>query len=172
VNTDWHARHRLAKNAALEARIAWHLEHQKRCACRPIPASVQKALDAGAPAKASKRATSQSKSTEGKRAPAELDPRFAKVVSAYVNERGVTFGGKGFGSKALKVGGKLFALWSNKDEFVVKLPKARVEELVAQGKGRYFDTGAGRLMKEWLAVTDAPRSWAGLAGEALSFVRD
>jgi len=37
MNSDWHKKHVLRKGAALEARIAWHREHQKRCACRPIP---------------------------------------------------------------------------------------------------------------------------------------
>jgi uncharacterized protein YdhG (YjbR/CyaY superfamily) len=37
MNPEWHKKHVLSKGAALETRIAWHREHQKRCACRPIP---------------------------------------------------------------------------------------------------------------------------------------
>jgi uncharacterized protein YdhG (YjbR/CyaY superfamily) len=37
VNAEWHEKHVLGKGASLEERIAWHREHQKRCACRPIP---------------------------------------------------------------------------------------------------------------------------------------
>lgn len=37
MNTAWHKTHVLPKGASLEARIAWHREHQKRCACRPVP---------------------------------------------------------------------------------------------------------------------------------------
>jgi uncharacterized protein YdhG (YjbR/CyaY superfamily) len=37
MNTEWHEKHVLPKGASLEERIAWHREHQKRCACRPIP---------------------------------------------------------------------------------------------------------------------------------------
>jgi uncharacterized protein YdhG (YjbR/CyaY superfamily) len=37
VNVEWHQKHVLPKGASLEERIAWHREHQKRCACRPIP---------------------------------------------------------------------------------------------------------------------------------------
>jgi uncharacterized protein YdhG (YjbR/CyaY superfamily) len=37
VNAEWHKKHVLGKGASLQARIAWHGEHQKRCACRPIP---------------------------------------------------------------------------------------------------------------------------------------
>jgi hypothetical protein len=27
----------MPKNATTEQRIAWHLQHQRNCACRPIP---------------------------------------------------------------------------------------------------------------------------------------
>ncbi len=78
-------------------------------------------------------------------------------------------GGK-FGASGLKVGGKLFAMMSS-GELVVKLPRQRVDELVATGTGRPFDPGHGRLMKEW--VTIAPvhgRDWDKLAEEARQFV--
>jgi uncharacterized protein YdhG (YjbR/CyaY superfamily) len=37
MNADWHRKHILPRGASLEQRIAWHREHQKQCACRPIP---------------------------------------------------------------------------------------------------------------------------------------
>jgi uncharacterized protein YdhG (YjbR/CyaY superfamily) len=37
MNADWHKKHVLPRGASLEQRIAWHREHQKQCACRPIP---------------------------------------------------------------------------------------------------------------------------------------
>ncbi len=37
MNAEWHKKHVLPKRASLEERIAWHREHQRRCACRPIP---------------------------------------------------------------------------------------------------------------------------------------
>jgi uncharacterized protein YdhG (YjbR/CyaY superfamily) len=37
VKPDWHKNHVLPKSASLEERIAWHRDHQKHCACRPIP---------------------------------------------------------------------------------------------------------------------------------------
>jgi uncharacterized protein YdhG (YjbR/CyaY superfamily) len=37
MNAEWHKKHVLPKRASLEERIAWHREHQMRCACRPIP---------------------------------------------------------------------------------------------------------------------------------------
>jgi hypothetical protein len=101
--------------------------------------------------------------------PPALDPRFSAIVKALSKEPGVTYGGKGFGSSALKVQGKIFALVSSKGEFVVRLSKARVDELVAARDGSYFDPGRGRLMKQWLAVRVAPKHWLSLAKEALAF---
>jgi uncharacterized protein YdhG (YjbR/CyaY superfamily) len=37
MNAEWHKAHPMPRGASLEQRIAWHREHQKRCACRPIP---------------------------------------------------------------------------------------------------------------------------------------
>jgi hypothetical protein len=82
----------------------------------------------------------------------------------------VSRGGKGFGSGALKVNGKIFAMMSSKGAFVVKLPKERVDELVSTGKGEYFDPGHGRLMKQWVAVHSPKTGWTRLAQEARNFV--
>jgi hypothetical protein len=54
---------------------------------------------------------------------------------------------------------------------VVKLPKARVDALVAAGEGRRFDPGHGRLMKEWLSLEPVSElEWLPLAREAMAFV--
>jgi uncharacterized protein YdhG (YjbR/CyaY superfamily) len=37
MNAEWHKKHPLPRGASLEQRISWHREHQKRCACRPVP---------------------------------------------------------------------------------------------------------------------------------------
>jgi hypothetical protein len=100
------------------------------------------------------------------------DPEFEKVVKALANAPGVTYGGKGFGSSALKVNGKIFAMSSSKREFVVKLSKGRVAELAAAGAGSYFEPGRGRQMREWLAVSAGPKRWLALAREALAFGRE
>ena len=77
---------------------------------------------------------------------------------------------KGFGSTALWAHGKIFAMLSSKSEFVVKVPKPRVDSLIAAGDGRPFDTGKGRIMKEWLVVEDpSEEKWLSLAREALKF---
>jgi hypothetical protein len=96
---------------------------------------------------------------------------FASVVQAFAQDPDVTppGTGKGFGSGALKVGKKIFAMVSSRSEFVVKLPPARVAELVAAGRGKYFDAGRGKPMKEWLVVTAGESTWIPLAKEARKF---
>jgi hypothetical protein len=98
--------------------------------------------------------------------------RLALVVSAFADDRQVAppGTGKGFGSGALTVNGKIFAMISSKGEFVVKLSEERVNELVATGKGSRFDPGRGRVMKEWLAVTADHKLWIPLAKEARKLV--
>jgi hypothetical protein len=94
-------------------------------------------------------------------------------VAALSAEPGVMVGAgkKGFGSSALCVGGKIFALLSSKGRFVVKLPRQRVDELVAAGHGDRFDPGHGRVMKEWLELGDGyEKEWLPLARAALQFV--
>lgn len=100
------------------------------------------------------------------------DDRFESVVSAFANDPRVTppGPGKGFGSGALKVNGKIFAMMSSKGQFVVKLSKERVNALVADGSGTRFDSGRGRPMKEWLVVTAGHQLWVPLAREARQLV--
>lgn len=41
IKNAWHKHHPMPKSPTAEERIAWHLEHQKECACRPIPPKLQ-----------------------------------------------------------------------------------------------------------------------------------
>ena len=75
-----------------------------------------------------------------------------------------------FGSNALKVNRKIFAMLVRGD-LVLKLPRARVDELVESGRGTPFDAGKGRPMKEWLVVRAPERAWLALAREAHAFVQ-
>lgn len=99
------------------------------------------------------------------------DQRYAEIVSTFLERPGVTQQGRGFGSSALRVRGKMFATLSPGGAFVVKLPRQRVGALVAAGHGRPFEPGPGRVMKEWLELSAASgQDWASLAEEALAFV--
>jgi hypothetical protein len=96
------------------------------------------------------------------------DAGFAAIARAFENDRDVSLG-KMFGSVGLKVNGKVFAMVV-KGRFVAKLPKVRVDELVAAGAGEYFDPGHGKLMKEWVSVPSGRAAWIDLAHEAHAFV--
>ena len=41
LNKEWHLAHQMPENATTEDRIAWHIEHSKNCACRPIPEKLK-----------------------------------------------------------------------------------------------------------------------------------
>ncbi len=102
------------------------------------------------------------------------DERYATLVDALPGDADVTLGSpgkKGFGSSALQIGGKIFALLAE-GKLVVKLPRQRVDALVAAGEGRRFDPRRdGRLMKEWLVVESmSDERWLSLAREATKFV--
>lgn len=53
---------------------------------------------------------------------------------------------------------------------MAKLPKDRVDELVRSRVGTHFDSGRGRLMKEWVVVGLGKADWVALAKEACRFV--
>lgn len=98
--------------------------------------------------------------------------KFAKVAEAFSKERDVEVGGgKGFGSGALKVRGKIFAMLSSQQQFVVRLSTKRVDELLLSGGGVRFEPRPGKPMKEWLVLKADKKDWVGLAREACEFVR-
>jgi hypothetical protein len=45
MNADWHRAHVLGPHASMDARVAWHEEHVRECACREIPATVAAEID-------------------------------------------------------------------------------------------------------------------------------
>src|SRR5207248_4966815 len=100
------------------------------------------------------------------------EEHYAALSSAFLEREGVRQEGKGFGSSALKVNGRIFAMLSSRGEFVVKLPRERVGQLIASGDAVAYDAGKGRPLKEWLALPPGSRlDWSALAEEALTFVR-
>jgi hypothetical protein len=53
------------------------------------------------------------------------DRRYAQIVRAFLRRPGITQQGRGFGSAALRIRGKMFATLSPAGAFVVKLPRQR-----------------------------------------------
>ncbi len=101
--------------------------------------------------------------------------RFAAVVAALRDEPGVSYMGdqprrKRFGLTELRVRNKIFCMLT-RDRLVVKLPRARVDALIAAGEGERFTLGQARVMKEWLVViAQDTAQWLDLAREALTYV--
>lgn len=95
---------------------------------------------------------------------------FAAVVSEFAHEKGVTQKKMFSSNNVLAINGKIFAMFV-KGQFVAKLPKASVDNLVATGIGEHFDPGHGRLMKEWIAMNGREHEWVALARNALEFVK-
>jgi hypothetical protein len=105
------------------------------------------------------------------------EERYAAIVDALLDASDARQGAdidptkKGFGSAGqLRIGGKIFAMLV-RGRLVVKLPRTRIDELIAAGEGERFDPGRGRLMQEWFSLgPSADASWLLLANEALAFV--
>ena len=113
-----------------------------------------------------------------KAVPNTPEERYAAVVEALLGNSNVSQSSDVAGSRRgmfgssgqLKTSNRIFAMLV-RGKLVVKLPRQRVDVLVASGEGERFDPGHGRLMKEWLTL--APTSdvgWLSLATEALEFV--
>jgi hypothetical protein len=104
--------------------------------------------------------------------PLSPEESFDGLVAQFVDVPGVVPPGTSarFGRSALRFEGKIFAMLV-RGELVVKLPRARVDELVDAGDGVRFDANKGTPMKEWLALAShSGQPWPGLAREALAFV--
>jgi hypothetical protein len=100
----------------------------------------------------------------------EVTPEFAALVTEFTNRAGVTYGGRGFGARALRVNGKIFAMLDSRSRFVVKVPRVRADALLARGQAVPFAPVPSRPMKEWLVVTGRRPSWLVLALEAYEYV--
>lgn len=101
------------------------------------------------------------------------EERYENLVDELVGTEGVTppQGGSGFGRGALRYQRKIFAMFV-RGQLVLKLPRHRVDELVAGGHGVRFDANKGTPMKEWLSLDQqSALDWSALAREALAFAR-
>ncbi len=75
------------------------------------------------------------------------------------------------GFPCLRVSGRFFASFDRQTgALVVKLPAARVDELIASGQAQPF-APAGRRFREWTSIDASRRAqWSALLDEALEFV--
>ena len=99
--------------------------------------------------------------------------RYEDLVDEFAGEDGVLppRDGSGFGRSAPRYRGKIFAMLV-RGRLAVKLPRPRVDELVAGGGGERFDANKGTPMKEWFSLDpESDLAWSPLAREALDFAR-
>ena len=75
------------------------------------------------------------------------------------------------GGRCARVSGEFLGLVDYKHSgMVVKLPRTRVDELIAQGIGQLF-APAGKVFREWVAIAKPDRRrWSKLLLEAVTFV--
>ena len=83
-------------------------------------------------------------------------------------EGGQVSRGSMFGSQGLRTGKKFFAIWWQ-EQLVVKLPPARLTELVEAGQAAPFEPMEGRPMNGWVVV-DPGADLAGLTDQARAYV--
>src|SRR5690242_17419744 len=80
------------------------------------------------------------------------EERYAHLVDELSLDPEVALAARsGFGAGSLCVRGKIFAMLV-RGQLVVKLPRPRVDQLVARKEGDRFDANKGKPMKEWLAL--------------------
>jgi hypothetical protein len=98
-----------------------------------------------------------------------VEELFEQVAARLLAEDPEVQQGRMLRAVGLQAGGKFFA-YAGDGDLVVKLPAERVDELVATGDGRPFESG-GRRMREWvrLRLADAA-SCAAHVAEARAFV--
>jgi hypothetical protein len=101
----------------------------------------------------------------------DFSTAFALVSQRVLSEFGDDEPGRMLQSPGLKTGGKFYGFASGGD-LVVKLPSARVGELVGTGRGLPCSPRPGRPMKEWVRIpTPDQESCRSYLLEARAFVR-
>lgn len=96
---------------------------------------------------------------------------FWDLIDELLAEDGRVEEGTIMSSRCVRADGEFLALVNHKGSgLVVKLPRDRVGQLIAEGVGRPF-APAGRVFREWVSVPDPDRErWASLLREGVRFV--
>ena len=106
-------------------------------------------------------------------AESEPDSRYEDLIDGLLGSDGVTppRGGGGFGRSAVRFQDKIFVMLV-RGRLVLKLPAARVDDLIAAGDGVRFDANKGTPMREWFSLDpESGLPWLPLAREALDNAR-
>jgi hypothetical protein len=76
---------------------------------------------------------------------------FARVSEQFLREFSGDEYGRMLHSPGLKTAGKFYG-FASADDLVVKVPEARVDELVVSGQGLPCSPRPGRAMREWVRI--------------------
>jgi hypothetical protein len=103
----------------------------------------------------------------------EAEVRYQDLIDELLGRAGVTPppGGSGFGRGAIRFQKKIFVMFV-RGRLLLKLPAARVDELVAADEGVRFDANKGTPMREWFSLDpESGLAWLPLAIAALDFAQ-
>ena len=96
------------------------------------------------------------------------DPAIAlfAAIASHHGETWVPSDSPKFGANALCVNGRIYAALTRNRRLLLKLPPARVMELLATHHAERFESG-GRVMNGWITLTPAAADrWIALSDEA------
>lgn len=100
------------------------------------------------------------------------DPAIAlfAAVAAHHGQTWVPSDSPKFGANALRVKGEIYAALTRSHRLLLKLPPARVTELLATKRAERFESG-GRVMNGWVTLTpEQAGDWVALSTEARAFL--
>ncbi len=105
------------------------------------------------------------------RTPLPNEQLFWELIGSLQLENSQVEEGTIMGGRCVRVAGEFLALVDFKSSgLVVKLPRERVDQLIADGLGRPF-APAGKVFREWVSIPKAdPRQWDALLREGIAFV--
>ncbi len=95
--------------------------------------------------------------------------RFAAVSAKLLAQDPAIEQGRTLHAPGLKISGKFFA-FASRDELYVKLPAARVQELLGSGAGRPCEIRKGSPMREWIRLSPIDDASGAYLNEARDFV--
>ena len=107
----------------------------------------------------------------GPHTPPSNEQLFWELIGSLQLENPQVEEGTIMGGRCVRVAGEFLALVDFKSSgLVVKLPRARVDQLIAEGVGHPF-APAGKVFREWVSIPEAdPRQWEELLREGVAFV--
>lgn len=94
---------------------------------------------------------------------------FDRLADAFREKADAPSRASGFGSRTLNKDGRIFAM-ARPGHIVFRLPRRRVDALVAGEEGSRFYGPAGKPLNEWVSVKDGSMILDQLASEAYQFV--